>query len=139
MKIISQSHLDHGLTAAQIYYIQAKFANQTRAFIAYFDLPEYLGTVPCGLHGPMMGDAPVPSYEVTMITRANRNGPSRMCGRPTRPTRTVTVIAGPHEGDDCVLYTAFGGPLAPKEPWETEGTDAHAESVEFWAEHALSK
>jgi hypothetical protein len=40
-----------------------------------------------------------------------------------------------------ILYTAFGGPAAPREPGDPslDGNEAGlAESKAFWAEHALS-
>ena len=39
-----------------------------------------------------------------------------------------------------MLFTAFGGPLAPREPGDPDMTDAKeiAESKKFWSEHALS-
>jgi hypothetical protein len=85
-----------------------------------------------------MGDLPVPDGECTMVVRGARRGASRLCGRAPRPSRLVTVIAGPH-GDACILYTAFGGPQAPREPFDPSLDDAgRACSVAFWAEHALS-
>lgn len=64
-----------------------------------------------------------------------------ICDRPSRQTRLLTVIAGPHEGDGCVLYTAHGGPAAPREPWDPSLNDDAAaleESRAFWSVHALS-
>ena len=55
----------------------------------------------------------------------------------------MTVVAGPHDGHPCVLYTAYGGPIAPREPWDPALTDTLgidlAASLTFWREHALSK
>jgi hypothetical protein len=66
--------------------------------------------------------------------------------RPTRTTRKVTIIAGPHDGMVDVLFTAFGGPSAPKEMYEWESKEDPAftsldeiQSRTFWAEHALAK
>lgn len=138
-KIVPDSHLDHGLTAAQIDFLKVTYADRDEFFIDSVELPEALGTVPCGLHGPAMGDEPVPESEVHYEKRGEREHPSRLCKRPTRPTRTVTVIAGPHGEETCVLFTAFGGPLAPKEPGDTEhGSDERQESEDFWSKHALS-
>lgn len=117
MKKLADSHLDHSLDDKQIEHIFERFANRTAFFIETFELPEELGTVPCGLHGPLMDDPPVLDARLGM--RGTRTYPSRLVQRPTRQTRKVTVIAGPHDGYDCVLYTAFGGPLTPKEPGET--------------------
>jgi hypothetical protein len=140
MKIIADSHLDHGLTQEQIDYLMAKLGHRDAFFIETVDLPPRLGTVPCGLHGPVMGDDPVPEAEVTYAQRGERPGASRLCDRAPRDWHCVTLIAGPHGGDPCVLYTAFGGPLAPKEPTDPTLTDdERAASEAFWAEHALSR
>jgi len=138
MIITDASHLDHALTPDQIGFIADRFAAREAFFIETFELPEDLGTVPCGLHGPAVGDPPV-VLGVTWAFRPGRQYPSRLVERTTRQTRTVTVIGGPHEGAPCILYTAFGGPLAPKEPADPTLSDADREkSVEFWQVHALS-
>ena len=119
IKMLTQhadSHLDHHLTDAQIAHVLARFADRDGFFIETFELPAELGTVPCGLHGPIMGDPPVPDSEVRYERRGAREHKSRLVDRPARPVRTVTVIAGPHAGHGCVIFTAFGGPLAPQEP-----------------------
>ena len=94
----------------------------------------------CGLHGPIAGDAPVPEDEVRYKIRGNRKNTSRVVSRPKRPTRQVTVIAGPSGDEPCVLYTAFGGPMAPREPGDVTipNWDGVVESRKFWAEHALT-
>jgi hypothetical protein len=207
------SHLDHALTEAQVAYILERFADKDAFFIETFELPEHLGTAPCGLYGPSTGDAPVPDADwhscgqcgaehfylsgALCSNKTNANGGaytkwrgdrkyfSRVVDRPTRPTRTVTVIGGGHderveEGTPgavkkyladatpvwviphpCILYTAFGGPLAPKEPGDLQAqvnavkADTQmddllkarqlaqleqklVESTTFWSEHALS-
>jgi hypothetical protein len=39
----------------------------------------------------------------------------------------------------CILYTAFGGPLTPKEPGDaTLSGEERQESFKFWSQHALS-
>lgn len=142
------SHLDHNLTDAQIAYLLERFADRDAFFIETIELPADLGTVPCALYGPTMGDDPIQDSETTLAVRGGRKGPSRLIDRPLRPTRQITVIAGPHDGQPCVLFTAYGGPAAPREPWELETDPAHcredftsldlAQSRAFWAQHALS-
>lgn len=151
------SHLDHGLTEDQIAFLFELFASRDSFFIETVDLPPGLGTVPCSLYGPSMGDAPViDPYALTLAQRqqglmhmmtvpvfeakrAGRDYPSRLVSLPPRPTNKVTVIAGPHDGLPCVLFTAFGGPLAPKEANDPTLTDDDREaSVKFWAVHALA-
>ena len=129
------SHLDHSLTDAQVEFILGLPAKEGEVTVQTVELPEALGTVPCGLFGPCMGDAPVTDAEVTLEVRGDRKGPSRLVDREPRQVRTVTVISGPHDGNPCVLFTAFGGPSAPREPFE----DDSEESRKFWSEHALAK
>lgn len=139
MKITNDSHTDHNLTPAIIQYLLTLFAVRDAFFIETVTLPEEFGTVPCGLHGPITGEPPVPETEVYYETRPPRTYTSRLCRRPSIQTRQVTVIAGPHENEACILYTAFGGPLSPKEPGDTTlSPEQRAESEKFWAEHALS-
>lgn len=141
MKILPVSHLDHGLPESVVTHIAERFADRDAFFIETFELPSELPSVPCGLHGPVMGDEPVLDSEVALEVRGTRAGPSRLCARAPREVRSVTVIAGPHEGDACVLYTAFGGPQTPREPWDatltTPAQVTHSRS--FWANHALSR
>lgn len=153
------SHLDHGLTPAQVEYLLERFSERAAFFIETVELPEDLGVVWCGLHGPCMGDEPVTGDKVTWRARGSRPYWSRLVDRAPRTTRKVTVIAGPHDGQPCVLFTAFGGPSTPQEPGELvrqiaalmadpttpgavekmEGLLAkHTASVAFWSEHALS-
>jgi hypothetical protein len=132
------SHLDHGITEAQIHHIFERFAARDSFFIETITLPHELGTVPCGLYGPIMGDAPIGEAEVSYGRRGDRAWDSRLIQLPARQRREVTVIAGPHEEKcdpahhwpkqcilcegtgaikhACILFTAFGGPLAPQEP-----------------------
>ena len=46
----------------------------------------------------------------------------------------MTIVCGPHDGHDFVLFTAYGGPQAPREPFE----DKSPEARKFWEEHALA-
>jgi hypothetical protein len=140
LKIVADSHVDHGITKEQMAHVVETFSDKEEFFIANVILPEELGTVPCGLYGPVEGDAPVPEAEVEYVIRGKRNCASRVVNMPTRPTRLLTVIGGPDGDEKCVLYTAFGGHLAPKEPGDlTLALDKVQESRDFWAQHALSK
>lgn len=141
MIIHPDSHLDHGLTSAHIAHIAERFAACDSFFVETFTLPDTVPDVPCGLYGPVMGDDPIRDGEALMVQRKGRYGLSRMVPYPMRPTRRVTVIAGPHDGHPCVLFTAYGGPLAPREPSDiVQEQDPHAaaESGAFWAQHALA-
>lgn len=148
MKIIEGiSHLDHDLTTAQREHIATVFADRHEFFITTIELPEELGTVPCSLVGPATGREPVVESEVHYAVRGDRRYASRVVrvGFPP-PVRTVTVIAGPAGVEDglpcaepCVLYTAFGGPKAPREPGDPaiSSWEELVESRAFWAQHAL--
>jgi hypothetical protein len=138
MITLPASHLDHGLTPAQVAHVLDLFVEREAFFIETIELPETLGTAPCGLHGPLVGDEPVPDADVTLAPRGERAYPSRLVDRAPRPTGTVTVIAGPHSGLPCVLYTMFAGPLAPQEPDDPGCKDPAASRV-FWTQHALSR
>jgi hypothetical protein len=134
--ITKDSHADH-LPEEMLDAILKQYGDKNEFFIDSFELPEGV-EVECGLYGPTCGDPPVPETEVFYARRQGREGDSRLVNRPTRMTRTVTVIGGPHEGE-CILYTAFGGPLAEREPWDPSLDDAARERAKaFWAEHALA-
>ena len=141
MKITEDSHMDHALGETHKAFLLARFGDRTEFFIETVVLPGPLASLPCGLHGPVMGDEPVPDAECSSEVRGNRKGPSRMCDRPVRLVRTLTVIGGPHKDEPCILYTAFGGPSTPREPWdETLSTEAQKQEARaFWAQHALSR
>lgn len=138
MQIHKDSHVDHGLTQAQLAYVLERFGDHTKFFVATIELPEALGTVPCGLYGPLVGDAPVTEAEVSYSNRMGRSWPTRFIDAGTRQTRQVTIVAGPHDGAPCVLYTVYGGPSAPQEPGDP-GCRDKAASEAFWAVHALAR
>jgi hypothetical protein len=140
MKITSKTHLDHAITGDHLAFIMSKFKDKQAFFLETVEMPEHLGSLPCGLHGPLMGDAPVPESEVTRAVRGDRPGPSRMCDRPARMVRFMTVVGGPDEEGETILYTAYGGRVAPREPWDRGlNEEQRAESEQFWSEHALSR
>lgn len=134
-------HLDHGLTEAQLEFVLDMVAERNQFFIQTYALPEHLGDVPLALYGPIAGDPPVPESEVFYRNRGGglRGWPSRLVNRPLRSTNLITIIAGPGEHTKMQLYTAFGGPLAPKEPGDPSLTDDESEETHaFWKEHALA-
>jgi hypothetical protein len=136
MKRHQESHLDHELTNDQIAYIFDLFKDRSEFFVETINLPYELGQVPCYLYGPTMGDEPVLEDEVQYKRRGERSWNTRQVERPSRLTRLVTVVAGPHDGEPCILYTAFGGPSAPQELGDPNCKDGEA-SFRFWKEHAL--
>lgn len=140
MLINERSHLDHGLGDAHVALIRALFGDRDRFFLETVELPEGLDDLMSGLHGPLAGDEPVPDCECWHAVRGGRPGPSRLCSRPPRPTRLMTVVGGPAGPHRCRLYSAWGGPIAQREPWDRSlHTQAERdESARFWAVHALS-
>lgn len=137
MKLHKDSHLDHGLSPEQVDFLLKTFADRDGFFIASVELP--VGTIESRLYGPKAGDAPVAEAEVHYARRGDRKYPSRMVHKPGRNTSTITVIAGPHDGESCILYTAFGGPPTPREPGdETLPEKERQESLDFWSVHALA-
>ena len=72
MKKHAESHVDHGLTAEQLQFLLDRFADREGFFIETLTLPRELGTVRCGLYGPIMGDPPISDAEVTHATRGTR-------------------------------------------------------------------
>jgi hypothetical protein len=131
------SHLDHNVGEATLAWLLERFRDQSGFLAETLTLADYLPALANGLHGPACGDPPVPDHECTWVIRGKRTWPSRVCHRPSRSTRIVTVIAGPHDDLDCVLYTVYGGPLALQEPGDPTCKDRAASSA-FWAVHALS-
>jgi hypothetical protein len=138
--ITKDSHLDHDMTLGLVSYLLQTFGERDGFFIDNLVIPREFDPVACGLHGPIVGDAPIPEDECSHQVRGNRKYTSRICERPSRTTRAMTVIAGPHGKHSCILYTVFGGPLAPKEPGDPSLEDKNREeSIRFWKEHALSR
>lgn len=134
------SHLDHGLTEAHLELIRYAFADREGFFISTVELPPELPSLECALYGPIMGDSTITEDMVHYRVRGNRKHASRMVDLPMRPTRKLTVIAGPHDGQPCVLYTAFGGPITPKEPGDRSmQTDEFEQARAFWSAHALAR
>lgn len=139
MVITNDSHTDHALGEVHKAFLLERFGNRNEFFMETVTMPSYLPDLPCKLHGPSMGDEAVPDAECRAEVRGNRGGPSRVCDRAERMVRTLTVIAGPHKDRPCILYTAFGGPSTPREPWDASLPAAEkATSEAFWAQHALS-
>jgi hypothetical protein len=137
MKVHRDSHLDHGLTGYHLENVFARLEGFTGFFVKTLPIPADLAPLSCGLYGPTMGDAAIAEVEVTYAVRGLRTYTSRLVARPMRPTRLVTVIAGQHDGEPCVIYTAFGGPAAPRELGDPSLDDLEARAA-FWATHALS-
>jgi len=142
MIVTSESHTDH-VNPAQLAWVVSAYAGCDGFFNESLDLPKSLGGLTCDLYGPIMGDDPVTDEDVVMLPRPGRDWASRLVlGLPSRRTRTITVIGGPDEyGNQCVLYTVYGGPQAPRElndPSLPKSGPARREARDFWSEHALA-
>jgi hypothetical protein len=146
LNIISGSHLDHALTMQHLRFILATFGNRDGFFAETVAMPPELPPLPCGLRGPAVGGDPVPDAHVQMVCRPGRTYPSRVILPAFMPehiwnleSRVLTVIAGPVGDLPCVLFTAYGGPLAPREPGDPSlPEDQREASIEFWKTHALA-
>lgn len=154
--IHESSHRDHGLSHAHLDFIVEVVSNPAThgglirrvdyspidgIHVYEIDLEDCLSPLRCALHGPIMGDERIIDEECTMENRGARAWTSRLCQRPSRETRIVTVIAGPHDGHPLVMYTAYAGPTAPREPGDPAlkvDSAEHYESAMFWRAHALS-
>jgi hypothetical protein len=141
MIITSDSHLDHNLTVGQLEYLKKYFQDRDGFFIETVELP--YGTVPCGLIGPATEQGVVEEGSVFYAIRPPRKWASRVLdpakGWTSLMTTKVTVIAGPAGAHACVLYTAYGGPAAPREPGDPSisSWEELQNSREFWSKHAL--
>jgi hypothetical protein len=140
VELHKDSHTDH-VPADVLEYVLALFKERSGFFIETVELPTHLSAVRCDLHGPAVKEPPVLEDEVWWGCRGERPYESRLCRRPPNMTRVLTVIAGPHDGLPCVLFTVFGGPVAPREVMDPnfKTLEEVRQSEEFWAEHALSQ
>jgi len=142
--ISKDSHIDHALWTSHLRFIFEKLGDASSFGIHTLELPEGLASLPCQIHGPIVGEAAVPESEVRYEVRGNRAGASRIVNRDEVMVRTMTVIVGPDDKPvegQVVLYTAYGGPQAPREPWDPaiqDNPEALAASKAFWSEHALN-
>jgi len=140
MKIIAGTHVDHALTPGHLEFVLSRFADRRAFFLETIELPEELSSLPCTLHGPMMGHRA--HHARRSVAHAGRSGPVAAddgCRLGLGDGR-VAVVGGLDAKGEMVLYTAYGGPAAPREPWD-RGLDEElrAESERFWSEHALSR
>lgn len=141
IKILPASHVDHGVPIGTLQYALEHFAGEDKFFAKTLHLPEGFPGVPSGLYGPLAGDAPVEEGDVYYAIRGDRRTASRMVRRTDRLVRTLVVIAGPAPGEEgMVLYTCYGGQLAPREPGDISirTWEEVVASREFWAQHALA-
>jgi hypothetical protein len=146
----SRSHLDHGLSRPQLTHVLTVLNDGVsnvvvgpfgQFFIATVKIPEELGQVLCGLHGPLTGGNPVDDREAYFGTRGMRPYPSRLCRRPkiTSPYVTAIVIGHEDSPSNQRIDTVFGGPLSPMEVGDPDlSAENRPEALEFWSKHALT-
>lgn len=129
-------HKDHSLTEKHASQAEKALRDKGLGFhVVEVKVDEPL---PSALYGPAAGDAPIAEGDVVRQKRGDRAEPSRMVRRPNRPSNTMTVI-GKNTPEGTEIYTAYGGPLAPREPWDPSLSPAEkAEATKFWEEHALA-
>lgn len=132
-------HADHGIGEAHKAVITALFEEAGDGFLLKtVTLPEGCPDLMSGIHGPIVGDERVPYTEVHWARRGDRKGLSRLCNRPSRSTPLMTVI-GVREGERVKVFTAYGGPAAPREITDhSMPPEAAEEAIAFWSMHALS-
>lgn len=138
-------HTDHGISQRQMGLVKDVLGDRLTGlegfFIQQITIPEEMGPVPCGLYGPAMDDAPVAEEEVKYQVRFSAEDPrtwsSRMVDRPLRPVSYVQAIGIIDDHDCCVLFTVYGGPLAPQNPDDPDCEDVPV-ATEWWAKHALA-
>lgn len=141
IKILPASHVDHNVPVGTLQYALEHFAGEDKFFAKALHLPDGLPGALSALYGPLAGDAPVEEGDVYYAIRGDRRTVSRMVRRTDRLVRTLVVIAGPAPGEEgMVLYTCYGGQLAPREPGDTSINtwEEVLASREFWSQHALA-
>ena len=135
-------HADHGLTQEQTQFALDSVSNVGEGFfIKQVEFPEELGSVPCALYGPAMGDEPVKDEDVMMLKRGDRPWKDRMMVGKTRPVQYVQVIGKmvitpEFSVDACSVFTIYGGPLAPQNP-QDPSCPSPEKSADWWSQHAL--
>jgi hypothetical protein len=145
--VLPESHCDHGLSPAHLSWLlavagKAREESPVGVMVKTFDLPLDLSPLESGLYGPLAGDEPVKESEASYAVRGTRKGQTRFVARPMRETRRVSVVVGPYGDQPHVLFTAYGGESAPREPFDVDATrdpEGYREAGIFWGQHALSE
>lgn len=143
INITDESHLDHGVNDRTLDWLRTLEVPVGEVSVQTLRLPDSCADLMSALRGPLAGDPPVPERYVSYVRRGARNGLTRvLLGKRPRPTRFITVVTGPHNGAEGVLYTCYGGKEMPQEPWEFSGDDIdpekYSKSIELWSTHALA-
>lgn len=136
---ITVVHADHGVTSTLLTWA-LEVIKPTGFFCRTLEMPWVAGKLQNALYGPACGDDPVSSDEVFPMKRSEDRPASRMTLRPLRETDLLTVIGTVADNGDVTFFTAYGGPLAAREPGDpTLATDDDKKEAEvFWSKHALA-
>lgn len=144
LHVIPESHLDHGVSERHIAWaigwvrIGIKLGRYApdEVHVVTLDLPTESPELP----GLWTALREAPESEVTYQVRPPRKYASRTTNDRMAWTRHMTVVFGPHGSTPFALYTAYGGPAAPREPGDPSIANMAEleESREFWTTHALA-
>lgn len=138
-KIVKAYHMDHGVSERLVSSALSKVKSGAGFFLFTVELPTFC--LESGLYGPASGDDPVGEGEVTYAQRTPDRPPSRLVARGKRPTNKLTIIGLMGAGRKATVFTAYGGPCAPREPWDAShpNEESREQSRLWWAQHALAK
>jgi len=134
------THLDHGLDTDNLEAVRE----------AAKECPDgaevWIKTIKSPHEAPSAIHYHVPESEVFYARRGSRRNLSRLCARPQRMVFEVTIIAGMSQDGVTRVWTAYGGPHAPREPEDSyfvfsdaaRKSSEYREAREFWSHAALS-
>lgn len=148
LQVIPESHLDHGVSERHIAWaigwvgIGIKLGRYAPGEVHVVTMDLESPELP-GLWTALRGEScelDVCESEVTYQVRLPRKYASRTVQQRMCWTRQMTVVFGPHGSAPFALYTAYGGPAAPREPGDPSIANMAEleESREFWSTHALA-
>lgn len=124
------SHVDHGLTEVQLKYILDQFADRQAFFIETIELPDDLGTVPCGLYGRSWAMNPSARTRSSTKRAAHVPGP-----RGSSSVQRVRPARSPLSRDRTTGTTASSTPLSVG-LWHSRSPGIRAEKIPPSASHS---
>jgi len=139
------AHADHNITQDQLDWVnhhpEISKLPDGEFMIKVLEMPFFLDDARCALYGPSVGDPAVENHETFLMIRGDRDGPSRMIDKPTRPARRLVVIG--IKGEKAkTIYGTRGSRATPLEAWDAEKEEQTFEEIkkcrDFWNHHALS-
>lgn len=138
-------HADHNITQDQLDWVnrhpEISKLPDGEFMIKVLEMPHFLEDAQCALYGPSVGDPTVENHETFLMIRGDRDGPSRMIDKPTRPARRLVVIG--IKGEKAkTIYGTRASRATPLEAWDAEKEEQTFEEIkrcrDFWNQHALS-